>query len=88
MAKKRSIKKSKPSQFFSILSVTLVLFLLGLVGLLMMNAHLVSTYFKENLQINVVLNDNAPEAKPKVFLKKNLAKVLKKYWVTIHCLPV
>jgi len=48
--------------FYSILSVALVLFLIGLVGLLMMNAHIVSTYFKENLQINVVLKDKIAEA--------------------------
>jgi len=62
MAKKRKIKRSKPSHFYSILSVALVLFLIGLVGLLLMNAHIVSTYFKENLQINVVLNDKIAEA--------------------------
>ena len=62
MAKRRNIKKSKPSHFYSILSVALVLFLIGLVGLLLMNAHIVSTYFKENLQINVVLHDKIAEA--------------------------
>lgn len=62
MAKKRKVKKSKPSHFYSILSVTLVLFLIGLVGLLMMNAHIVSTYFKENLEVNVVLHDKIGEA--------------------------
>jgi len=60
--KRGTVKRSKPSQFYSILSVALVLFLIGLVGLLMMNAHIVSTYFKENLQINVVLNDKIAEA--------------------------
>lgn len=58
----RRVKQSRPSHFYSILSVALVLFLIGLVGLLIMNAQILSTYFKENLQINVVLNDKIAEA--------------------------
>lgn len=60
MAKAKRIKNAKrrgPSQLSSILSIALVLFLIGLIGLLMVNATAISDYFKENLQVNIILND-------------------------------
>lgn len=64
MAKAKHINKAKrrgPSQLSSVLSITLVLFLIGLIGLLMVNAQAISDYFKENLQVNIVLNDAITE---------------------------
>jgi len=57
----RSTKSSGPSQLSSILSIALVLFLIGLVGLLLVNAQAISDYFKENLQVNIVLIDAITE---------------------------
>ena len=52
---KSSIKKSKPSYFMSILGVTLVLFLLGIIGWLIINAAKLGNYFKESVEIRTYL---------------------------------
>ncbi|MBC7948260.1 MAG: hypothetical protein H7Y42_10305 [Chitinophagaceae bacterium] len=52
---KASIKRGKPSYFMSILGVTLVLFLLGLVGWIVINANKMGDYFRENVEIGVYL---------------------------------
>lgn len=48
---KASIKRAKPSYFMSILGVTLVLFLLGIIGVLVINANKMGDYFKENVEV-------------------------------------
>lgn len=50
-AGKASIKRAKPSYFMSILGVTLVLFLLGIIGVLVINANKIGDYFKENVEV-------------------------------------
>jgi cell division transport system permease protein len=45
------------SYFTSIVSITLVLFLLGLAGILILNAQKLSAYVKENIGISVFLKD-------------------------------
>jgi cell division transport system permease protein len=52
---KASIKRGKPSYFMSILGVTLVLFLLGIVGWLVINANKLGDYFKENVEVRAYL---------------------------------
>lgn len=52
---KASIKRGKPSYFMSILGVTLVLFLLGIIGWLVINANKLGDYFKENVEIRAYL---------------------------------
>lgn len=47
----------------SIVSISLVLMLIGLASLLIVNARNVSDYFKENLQVLVMMRENVPEAK-------------------------
>lgn len=46
-----SIKRGKPSYFMSILGVTLVLFLLGLIGWLVINANQLGRHFKESVEV-------------------------------------
>ena len=53
-----SIKRGKPSYFMSILGVTLVLFLLGIIGWLIINANKLGEHFRENVEVNVFLRDN------------------------------
>jgi cell division transport system permease protein len=53
-----SIKRGKPSYFMSILGVTLVLFLLGIVGWLAINSKKLMQYFKESVEIQVFLQPN------------------------------
>lgn len=52
---KASIKRGKPSYFMSILGVTLVLFLLGIIGWLVINANKMGDYFKENVEVRTYL---------------------------------
>ena len=52
---KASIKRGKPSYFMSIVGVTLVLFLLGIIGWLVINANKLGDYFKENIEVRAYL---------------------------------
>jgi cell division transport system permease protein len=89
---KASIKRGKPSYFMSILGVTLVLFFLGIIGWLVINANKLASHFKENVTVSVYLrgdlnpNDSAAlvqyvGAKPYIreytYVTKEMAK--KKY---------
>ncbi|HEX2536070.1 MAG TPA: permease-like cell division protein FtsX, partial [Chitinophagaceae bacterium] len=56
---KATSKRGKPSYFMSILGVTLVLFFLGVVGWLVINANKLGDYFKENVEVRVHLRDKA-----------------------------
>lgn len=58
---KSSAKKSKPSYIYSIVGVALVLFSLGTLGLVVIHASKLSKYFKENIEIQVILRDNVKE---------------------------
>ncbi|WP_343668868.1 permease-like cell division protein FtsX [Chitinophaga sp.] len=58
---KSSSKKSKPSYLYSIIGVALVLFLLGTLGLIVIHANKLSEYFKESIEIQVILRDNVKE---------------------------
>ena len=57
--KKTSGNKAQPSYFMSILGVTLVLFFLGLVGWLVINANQLGSYFKESVEVQVYLKNSA-----------------------------
>jgi cell division transport system permease protein len=52
------VKKGKATYLYSIVGVALVLFLLGSLGWLVINAGQLSKAFKENIEISVILNDN------------------------------
>ena len=60
-AGRASIKRGKPSYFMSILGVTLVLFLMGIIGLLTINGRKVIRSIKENVQVQVFLKQNAKD---------------------------
>lgn len=89
---KVSNKRGKPSYFMSILGVTLVLFLLGIIGWLIINTRTLGEHFMENIEVNAYLReplkaeDSAalvqyiaakPYVKEYVFTTKEMAK--KKY---------
>jgi cell division transport system permease protein len=58
-----NIQKSKPSYIYAIIGVSLVLFLLGTLGWLVINGRGLSRVFKEDVEVQVVLHDNTrPEA--------------------------
>ena len=51
------------SYFMALMSITLVLFLLGVFALLMMHAQKLSNHLKENIGFEVVMNSNVKESK-------------------------
>jgi cell division transport system permease protein len=55
-------RRLRNSYVSTVVSITLVLFMLGLMGLLLLNANRLSRYVKENIGFSVVLQDNATEA--------------------------
>lgn len=57
-----------------VISVSLVLFLLGLLGLVLINAHGLSQYFRESLSFSVMLDEDAREADIRMLQKDLEAK--------------
>lgn len=55
---KAASKRGKPSYFMSILGVTLVLFLLGVIGWLVINASKLGQYFRESIEVQAYLRGN------------------------------
>lgn len=51
-------KKAKPSYVYAIVGVSLVLFLLGTLGWLVINGRALSRVFKEDIEVEVILHDN------------------------------
>ncbi len=68
---KISKRKLRSSYFSLTISVSLVLFALGLVGLLLLNAHKLSKHVKENIGFSVILYDDVKEVEM-MRLQKNL----------------
>lgn len=86
---KGSSKRSQPSYFMAILGVSLVLFILGILGWIVINANKLGDYFKENVEVRVYLRENItpndsvtlvqyiankPYVKEYEFVSKDLAK--------------
>ncbi len=68
---KYSHRKIRSSFFSTIVSLSLVLFVLGLLGLVVLNAKRLSDYVKENIGLSIILNDSIKEA-DLMLLKKQL----------------
>ncbi|HNW56693.1 MAG TPA: permease-like cell division protein FtsX, partial [Bacteroidales bacterium] len=64
----------KSSYLTLIVSVSLVLFLLGVLGLVLINARELSDYFRESLSFSVMLDDEAKEADIRMLQKDLDAK--------------
>jgi cell division transport system permease protein len=64
-------RRLKSSYLTSVISISLVLFLLGFLGLLILNARKLSSYVKENITFSVILKENAKEVDIRQ-LQKNL----------------
>jgi len=59
------------SQFTTVISITLVLFLMGLLGLIILHAHKLSDYVKENIGFSIIIRETVKE--PAILeLKKDL----------------
>jgi cell division transport system permease protein len=68
-------KRLRSSYASSVISISLVLFMLGLLGLLVLDAKKISNYVKEHVQLNIFLKDNIEDDE------------LKNYVATINQLP-
>jgi cell division transport system permease protein len=55
--------KKAPSYIYSIIGISLVLFLLGTIGWLMINGRSMTRYFKEQVELQVILHDNTQNEK-------------------------
>ena len=64
-------RKINTSYITSVISITLVLFTLGFLGMFLMHAHSLSNYIKENIGFEIIMNDNVKEADI-VFFQKEL----------------
>lgn len=51
-------KKAKPSYIYAIIGISLVLFLLGTLGWLVLNGRTLTRVFKEDVEVEVILHDN------------------------------
>jgi cell division transport system permease protein len=58
---KSSVRRLRTSYFTTVISISLVLFMLGLLGMIILNANKLSDHVKENISIAVILKDNAKE---------------------------
>lgn len=70
MAKKSNIKsKIRGAYVTSMISISLVLLLLGIVGLLILNAQVLSQYVKENLCFSLIIKNDVKEPDIKQYQK-------------------
>ncbi len=58
-------KRMFTSHLTSIISITLVIFLLGIVSILLLSANRLSTYIRENIGFSIILNEDAREMEVK-----------------------
>lgn len=59
---KQSVRRLQTSYITTIVSITLVLLLLGFMGLLIVNARKISVHVKENIGMSIILHDYIKEA--------------------------
>jgi cell division transport system permease protein len=57
---KASMRRSKPSYFMGILGVALVLFILGMLGWLVINASKLENYFMGSVQVHAFIREGSP----------------------------
>ena len=55
-------KRARSSAVSTVIGIALVLFMLGIFSVLVLNAHKLSTYVKEHIQVQVFLEDGMKEA--------------------------
>lgn len=62
MSDKYSKRRLAGSSITTVVSLSLVLFMLGLLGIIILNAQQLSDHIKENIGFQIILNENAKEA--------------------------
>lgn len=71
----------RSSYLYVVLSIALVLFVLGLLGILVLQSNVLAKHFKEQVSMNIFLNDDISKAEIQKFQKKLTEK---EYVKTIH----
>lgn len=66
----RSSKKTKSVYVSTVISIALVLLMTGLLGLILIHAKNLSQYVRENIVLNVIMNDDVEEAQVLAFQQK------------------
>lgn len=61
-------RRLRSSYVSSVISISLVLFMLGLLGLIVLDAKKISDYVKEHVQLNIFLQDNIPNSQLNTFI--------------------
>ncbi|RYX80562.1 cell division protein FtsX, partial [bacterium] len=56
-----SSKKTKTIYISTVISIAMVLLMIGLLGLILVHAHNLSRYVKENIVLNIIVDDAANE---------------------------
>jgi cell division transport system permease protein len=56
-----SAKKTKTIYISTVISIALVLLMTGLLGLILVHAKNLSNYVKENIVVNIIVNEGAKE---------------------------
>ena len=59
--KKNTKRKLRTSSASTVISISLVIFMLGILGLVLINAQRLSNYVKENIGFTVMLNEDVKE---------------------------
>jgi len=72
--RKGSAKRSTPSYVMAIIGVSLVLFLLGILGWIVINANKLAQYFKENIPMNVYIRENVSPKDSAALVRYIIAK--------------
>ncbi len=62
-------RRLRSSYISVVISISLVLLVLGIFGLLLVNAGTIATHVRENFSFTILLNDDAPEASVRQFQK-------------------
>ncbi|MCK5839307.1 MAG: cell division protein FtsX, partial [Bacteroidales bacterium] len=67
---KYNSRRLKSSFVTTVVSISLVLFMLGLLGMILLHAKKLSNYVKENISLSIILSEDVKEAKIIEFQKK------------------
>ena len=68
--KKAGSGRLRASYITSIISITLVLFMLGLLGLIILHGKKLSEYVRENITVSLMLKDNVPDDQVLNYMKR------------------
>ena len=71
-SRKKMSRRFKPNYIYSIISTSLVLFMIGLLALLFIHGNKLANQFKENIEFTVIIKDNVSE-KSILALQKQLS---------------